>query len=271
MSNVPDVKTTGAALLAAYVTKDTLNKILGPTAELIGEQLRNFIGRKIKNVGRIFQKAERKLGDRTCSNGSVPPKVLCQIMNDGAFCEDELSAEYFGGVLASSRSSIPRDDRGVPLLALISRLSTYQIRTHYIMYSVYAKTFKGERASLLVKKNETLEVFIPMQAYSVAMGFSRDEESSLYTFLGHSFFGLKKEGLIETFAYGSLEHLRKIWSLAESDGVLCSPSALGAELFLWAHGISDKSPNHLFDPSIPFEPLEGVGLPDGDKRTARVQ
>lgn len=270
MPDLPDVQTAGAVALAAYVGKDTINKILGPTAELLGEQLRDFVQRRTRNVARIFKKAEKRLGDRICSNGSVPPRVLRQIMDDGSFCEDELAAEYFGGVLASSRSSIPRDDRGVSILALISRLSTYQIRTHYILYLVYANIFKGKKASLLGKKNETLEVFMPMQDYVVAMEFDQHEESSLYTFLNHSFFGLRKEGLVETFAYGSLEHLRKVWPHAGSDGVLCSPSALGAELFLWAHGISDKSSNHLFDPTIPFEPLEGVSLPSETQKTARV-
>jgi hypothetical protein len=69
---------------------------------------------------------------------------LKEILENGAWCEEELQVEYFGGVLASSRTGISRDDRGAYFTSLISRLSTYQLRSHYIFYHLFKKIFDGE-------------------------------------------------------------------------------------------------------------------------------
>jgi hypothetical protein len=84
------------------------------------------------------------LGDKINAEGTVPSKVLKGILEEGAWCEEELQVEYFGGVLASSRSGISRDDRGATFNSIISRLSTYQLRTHYLFYHSTKKHFDGQ-------------------------------------------------------------------------------------------------------------------------------
>lgn len=64
---------------------------------------------------------------------AVPPKVLRDILNEASFNDDQVSVEYFGGVLASSKSGIARDDRASTITATLSRMSTYQIRCHYVI------------------------------------------------------------------------------------------------------------------------------------------
>jgi len=118
-------------------------KILGPTADYLGEGIKGWAEKRAGNVERIFSIAEKKLGDRIDQDESVPTKVLKSILDDGSFSEDPLAAEYFGGVLASSRSGIPRDDRGVGKAALVTRLSTYQIRAHFIFYKIVKKLYDG--------------------------------------------------------------------------------------------------------------------------------
>src|SRR4051812_25084796 len=116
---------TGLSILgAAAGSAQVVEKILGPTAEYLGNNLRDWTQRGVENVGRIFQTAQRKLGSKIESEGSVPPKVLKNILQEGAFCEDKLSTEYFGGVLASSRSEVSRDDRGAAFASLVGRLSS---------------------------------------------------------------------------------------------------------------------------------------------------
>jgi hypothetical protein len=44
------------------------------------------------------------------------PKVIKAILDDGSFCDDELTASYFGGVLASSKTEVGCDDRGATSL-----------------------------------------------------------------------------------------------------------------------------------------------------------
>ena len=131
---------TGLALLGSA---RLVEKLLGPTADYVGDSLKYWTERGTKNVGRIFQNATRQLGARLDEKGVVPPKVLKGIISEGAFCDDSLTAEYFGGVLASSRSDISRDDRGAVFIALIGRLSSYRIRAHYIIYAVVHALGRG--------------------------------------------------------------------------------------------------------------------------------
>ena len=131
---------TGLALLG---TKDLVSKILGPTAEYIGEGIKTWTEKRVNNVRRIFANAAKKLGDRIDSDGQVPPRILRGILEEGSVTDDPLAADYFGGVLASSRTSIGRDDRGATIISLLSRLSAYQIRTHYVLYSVIRDMYLG--------------------------------------------------------------------------------------------------------------------------------
>src|ERR1700761_7877688 len=124
---------TGLTVLGSAIGgKKIAEKILGPTADYIGEQLKEWTKKRVENTAKIFQNAEKKLGDKINESGQVSPKVLKGILEDGAWCEEELQVDYFGGVLASSRSGITRDDRGAYFTSLISRLTTYQLRTHYL-------------------------------------------------------------------------------------------------------------------------------------------
>lgn len=72
-----------------------------------------------KNIAKIFVNVEAKLGDRIIKDGKIPPKVLKSILENGAWCEEELRCEFFGGVLVFSRSTISRDDRGAYLANVV--------------------------------------------------------------------------------------------------------------------------------------------------------
>ncbi|MDF4932282.1 hypothetical protein P3556_24170, partial [Vibrio parahaemolyticus] len=63
------ITTVGMGAIAAYLGKDGIAKLLGPTAEYLGGELREFTQKRVQNVGKIFSKAEEKLGDNINSNG----------------------------------------------------------------------------------------------------------------------------------------------------------------------------------------------------------
>ena len=114
---------TGLTILGSAVGGAKLvEKLLGPTADYVGTGLKNWAEKRVTNASRIFEKAAEKLGSRIDEPGAVPPRVLKEILDEGLYCDDELTAEYFGGVLASSRSSISRDDRAASYLKLTSSL-----------------------------------------------------------------------------------------------------------------------------------------------------
>jgi hypothetical protein len=108
-------------------------KLLGPSTKYLGGKTQELTEWAVKNIENIFLNAKNKLGDNINEPGIVPPRVLRGIINEGAYCEDKIAAEYLGGVLASSRSDTTRDDRGVTINALISRLSVYQMRALFFL------------------------------------------------------------------------------------------------------------------------------------------
>lgn len=252
------IVTVGLGAIAAYIGKDGIQKILGPTADYLGNGLRDFTQKRIENVGRIFQKAESKLGNKESTEGSVPPKVLKAIVNDGSYNDDEVALEYLGGVLASSKTEFGRDDRGARMARIVDDMSTYQLRTHYLIYSSMKQLFKGQGYEFNMDDRPKMEIYIEYPYFAQAMEFTPDEMQKASTLLRHILFGLQNDGLIGSdFQYGPKEHMVKRASGAQYDGFVCQPSALGAELFLWAFGEGDKDLGYIFDDE--FSPkIEGL-------------
>lgn len=268
---------TGLSILGSA---KLLEKLLGPTAEYIGTGVKTWTENRVVNVSRIFDIAAKKLGGKLDESGSVPPRVLRGILDDGSYCDDLLSAEYFGGVLASSRSGRLRDDRGASYIALLARLSSYQIRAHYCFYHLFKRLFDGiqiEDETLGTKAGRgSLETIIPLLDYFSFMGFDVEEEQ--LNLIPHIISGLVKELLIaERFETGAglLLGERSVDSYFEDDGtetfidsivapeLAVQPTVSGIELFLWAHGMPNTHPLAFFDRSIQFELNDDVELPSG--------
>lgn len=105
-----DPITTVGTGLAVIGSKDVLVKILGPTADYVGGEVKNFVQKCNVNLDNIFVRAQKKLGSRIDEPGAVSPRVLKHVLDEGRFCEDSIVADYYGGVLASSKSEVNRDD-----------------------------------------------------------------------------------------------------------------------------------------------------------------
>lgn len=251
---VDPISTIGLGAVGAYLAKDALQKLLGPTAEYLGDGLRDLTKRRAENIGRIFQKAGVKLGDRIETPGEVPPRVLKTVVNEGSYCDDELAAEYFGGVLASSRTDTGRDDRGARIGKLLDGLSTYQIRAHYLIYGTVRHLFADAGIPFNMEGRPKMQIFLPFSGYFQAMDFSEKEMEQTGQLLNHVFFGLSAEDLIEGshWQYGPKDSISKLFAGAQGGGIVCGPSALGAELFLWAFGRADQLLEFIFDKT--FQP-----------------
>ena len=249
-----EIITVGIGAIAAYLGKDGVQKILGPTADYLGEELKAFTQRRINNVGKIFSNAEKKLGPRLDSPGQVPPKVLKSVINEGSYSEDPVTLEYFGGVLASSRTEIGRDDRGARLIKILDNLSTYQIRTHYLLYSTIAHLFPNSgRQFGLPESRAKLEVFLPFEGYAISMEFTQVEWDNPQI-LDHIWHGLSSDNLIENeWHYGNQKYLQTIVKGVPSAGIIYQPSPLGAELFLWAFGYGDKPLDYVLSGKLKSE------------------
>ena len=251
--------TVGLGAVAAYLGKDGIQKLLGPTADYLGQGLQDFTQKRAQTIGRIFQKAESKLGEKLDAPGEVPPKVLKAVLDEGSFSNDALAVEYLGGILASSRTEHGRDDRGARIAKVVDSLSTYQLRTHYLVYATIRKLFANSGHLLNMEGRPKMQIFIPYSGYLSAMDFSESELLQLNSLFSHIFFGLHGDNLLEgQWQYGEKEHMVKIYPAASEGGIVCQPSALGVELFLWAFGRADKPLDYLFSPE--FSPVAD-GLP----------
>jgi hypothetical protein len=254
------VTTIGLGALAAYLGKDGLEKLLGPTAEYLGSGLKDFTQRRFETVGRIFSAASGRLGSKIDEAGSVPPKLLKQVVDDGSFADDNVEIEYLGGVLASSRTTQSRDNRGVAIAKLIDSLSNYQLRAHFLIYRTIKDIYRAHKISPMGEGRNRLGIYIPASSFISSMQFSEAEISKLEILTSHIFFGLHKNGLIEDhFQFGPQETMKSFFPEATESGIMCKPSAAGIELFLWAFGAGDLQLFELFSSS--FDPtIEGVPL-----------
>jgi hypothetical protein len=265
---VEPVTTVGLGAIAAYLSKDGVAKLLGPTADYLGGGLRDFAKERIDNIGKIFESAGKKLGPKLEIPGQVPPKVLKTIMNEGSYADNNIATEYFGGILASARTEHGRDDRSARIARTLDSLTTYQLRAHYLIYASIRKIFLDNRLSLNREGREKMRVFIPLSDYITAMDFNEDELAQFNQLLSHVFFGLVNESLIDSnMNYGPQESMVESFSGAGDAGIICGPSVQGAELFMSAFGYATLPLESIFDKNLVFE-IDGV--PDGFATSASI-
>ena len=245
------VTVVGVGGITAYLTKDAMSKLLGPTADYLGEGLRDFTQHRIDKMSKIFENASKKLGDQLEKPGNVPPKILKTIINDATYSNDPLVLEYFGGILASARTEDGRDDRGARLMKIVDNLSTYQLRTHYLIYSTVASLFSNSDRSFATDQfRRNLQIFLPFEGYVESMEFSKKEWDNPQT-LKHIWHGLSTDGLIEDeWGFGPQQDVKTMYTNAPTDGIVCQPTAMGAELFLWAFGYRDLPFESMFHEEI---------------------
>lgn len=252
--------TTGVEILGPSAL--TL-KLLGPTVDYLGEGMRVWSETRMRNVRGIFDKAERKIDPSTLrDSGAVAPRVLRGVLSDGSFVTDELSQDYFGGVLASSHSESGRDDRAATYIELLARLSTYQIRTHYVLYcaaQVACAAMPGIDLSHVAGRDRVGDFFMRFPRFFTLLDLSDSEMDDLPAVLTHALVGLHREGLIGVHWHFSTD--RDNVSASEAGqghefpcgGLVFGLSMFGIELFCAAHGFSGEPASTFVEPSPHFE------------------
>jgi len=181
--------------------------------------------------------------------------VLKEILDEGSFCDDELTASYFGGVLASSKSEITRDDRGATLAALVGRLSAYEIRTHYLLYVHAQRRLAGSDFNFGMdqERQQHARVFLPMNVWLTGMAFTQEEAPIIGDVMSDVIQGLLREDLIEVpFGFGSVEAVAAVGFANVGAGLATQLSPLGVQLFVWAHGHSRQTFRRFLDANADF-------------------
>ncbi len=104
-----------------------------------------------------------------------------------------------------------------------------------------------------------MQLFVPLLEYFSVMEFSRQEWVN-GQMLSHIFHGLGAVGLIDdSWQYGNQQSLAAFVGNGNitGDGIVCTPSALGVELLLWAFGHGDKELDFALTPDF-FPKIEGM-------------
>ncbi len=122
-----EIAITAGLAASAYVAQ----KLFGKTLEEMGDDL----NRSYKaNRDKLLAKAARKVKDP--DDGATPNlRVARDVVWNGAVTDDEVCAEYFGGMLAASRSPDGKDDSALIYVDCIKALSSKQLHLHYIIYT----------------------------------------------------------------------------------------------------------------------------------------
>jgi hypothetical protein len=224
----------GIALGHAFGGKELLIKVLGPVADDIGAGLQAISRKSVANLKRVFEKAANKIPPKVADTGAVPPKVLHELFEKGQFADSELQAEYFGGVLASSKTTTG-DDRGAGWIRIVGDLSGPQVRAHYLIYMSARQALLQpavitdvSRHLDLIANNQLTLIVLKEQFFKAVSGEIYSDPVDL---MHHVDQGLRREGLVDGMGVDS----------SSPSELRIKLTYVGASLLLWANGLGTGS------------------------------
>ena len=259
----------GIPVGAAILLQDSINRILGPTSDYLGDSLRTFVENPKNSqvaikIANTLSVAKKRLGNKIHEPGQIPLRIARTILSEAAYSESDIAVEYFGGVLASSRTRDGRDDRGVMIAKIVTSLSTYQLRAHYLIYSTISGLYSNSRLSFGNSFDKQLmTIRFSHKRFIEAMDMTELEWKN-HQIWSHIFDGLHREYILDDHRLGfdeepDVPNIGK-GSMPNDGGLTCKPTSLGAELFLWAFGHSDKELDFLFSQSFEIEDVPALIL-----------
>lgn len=214
-------------------------KVASAPLDAAAEALKSRMGRRLDNTRAA---AEAKAGGRPLDVGD---RIASKALSEATVADDSVIADYLGGVLASSN----QNDSGAAIVALIGRLSSLQLRLHYIFYREMRRVWSGAPLNLYESdKASSVTLTVPTTELMRALGTSDSDA------VGSAIAVLWREGLIGEAWYFS----RETESDPSSHGARVSPTGLGAEFFLWGHGVRPIDAKLLLSATTPLVFLTDV-------------
>ena len=215
-----DIITTGTALAIA-------NKLLGKTAEEISKDISSLYS---KGRDKIVEFSTRKITNID-DGKQANLRVARDVFWGGSFTEEAICAEYFGGILASSRSTDGKDDSGIYYVDVIKSLSSTQLHLHYVLYRSLNKLLISDSS-----KN-TLNVGQNAELNSVRLYFSVIELNSIGLSVDTDLEALYRKGLIHEYKtdnhnFADSENKTKILPYT-----MIVPTTLGIQLLCIANNL----------------------------------
>jgi len=177
-------------------------KLFGPTLDQIGTSLGEAYK---KGVTKIVEKATKKIGDP--NDGKKPNLRLARdVIWNGGITDEEVCAEYFGGILAAGRSVDGKDDSLLNYVDTIKALSAKQLQFHYAIYHSLQVRFHNAGNLTRVNVASTNEVA------KLRVVFSKAQLHKLGLDCGRDLPVLYRAGLIGTYTFdnATIQHEGRI-------------------------------------------------------------
>jgi hypothetical protein len=211
-----DLITTGTAIIVG-------KKLLGKTFDVVSADIAKLYE---KGRDKIIEKASKKIKDEN-DGRSANLRVTRDVFWNGSFTDEAICAEYFGGILASSRSDDGKDDAGVYYVDLIKSLSSNQLKLHYLIYLSFNKSFVVDPSKSRLNPGQSTElspekIFIFTKELLQIIGEND---------IGRDLHAIHAKGLIGDFE-------NKPYELRDGEKVhylKVSPTSLGVQLYAVAH------------------------------------
>jgi hypothetical protein len=170
-----------------------LKKLLGPTFDEMGEDFASLYKKGVAKITEVAKRKTKNINDRAKAN----LRVARDTFFNGSFSDEQINAEYFGGILAASRSADGKNDRAIFFLDIIKSLSSSQLKLHYAIYSSFNR---------LLVEDETKKDFNPArseQVNSFNLFFLTNDLARLGVYVDADFIALNNKGLITEFEYST--------------------------------------------------------------------
>lgn len=217
---VDDEKKVALALPGEWA----LQKLLGPALSEVGGDINKlYCAGRDKLISAAFRKVNNP-DDGKQANLRVTRDVLW----NGAFSDEEICAEYFGGVLASSRSDDGRSDDAIQYVDTIKAMSSKQLHLHYSIYKCL-----NERLVELNRARTGIAINVGQQSELAKndIWFAAVELRALNLNFDTDFSILLRQGLIQRYAVNVYD-LKNGTALPYAS---VTPSTYGVLLYAAAH------------------------------------
>lgn len=231
---------------AAKASANLILRLFGPGADVLGAQWADRL--KEKNLTRLLEKTQKKAAT-SGGSGFTAPRVAARVFQDAEYADNEMVAEYLSGVLASARSEDGTYDGGIEWSSLIARMSSDQLRLHYLIYASARQVLAVEADGVPNSLNGKAILLPQIDVVNrIATGLSIVRFSNAVD-------GLASEGLIGgTYRYGDNDSIIEgVYPLASSLDVPYDRSMKfevtiqGMRLFMWGLGLGHLTLNAYTD------------------------
>ena len=198
-------------------------KLFGTALATMGDDINKLY---VKGRDKIVEIATQKVNNPE-DGKKVNLRAARDVLWNGAITEDEVCSEYFGGMLAASRSEDGKDDGVVHYVDTIKAMSARQLELHYVIYRAWQTMLLAEKSVINVAQSNDVNAKQVLMGGLELLGRKLRYDRDLTV--------LHRLGLIANFKYDTHVAGEKSLPFVE-----VTPTTFGVMLFAVAHNKIDS-------------------------------